>query len=87
MTLTRRRFLVGAAAGLAAPAIVREGLIMPVRAWAEPLLYPWQRHVLSTIFTRDELPDAVAFVQAHMVRTDQINISREPLPYWGTPAT
>ena len=37
MTITRRGLITGLATLLAAPAIVRAGSLMPVKAWADPL--------------------------------------------------
>ena len=40
MILSRRSLITGLASLVCAPAIVRVGSIMPVKAWADTMLYP-----------------------------------------------
>jgi hypothetical protein len=40
MTLSRRSLITGLASLVAAPAIVRVSSLMPVKAWADTMLYP-----------------------------------------------
>lgn len=68
--ITRRQILRGAIASVAAPAIVRAELIMPVRSFVEPVRYLPEGAAFMRLYTDGVSPKRILYFGQHYILGD-----------------